>query len=132
MKKSCLYGVLILLLFVMIGCRCVQPIVQTRDSVHVEYRRDSVFIMQHDSIFRDRWRNGDTVFVITEKWRTQYKDKTIEAHDTITANIVQTVEVQVVPKYYKRINRGFWILLAILVLIIAAKVIKIYIRRHNL
>ena len=49
------------------GCKTVQPIQQTRDSVRVEIRHDSVFVFKHDSIFRDRWRSGDTVFVTVER-----------------------------------------------------------------
>lgn len=45
------------------GCKAVQTLTQSRDSVRVEVRHDSVYIFRHDSIFRDRWRAGDTVFI---------------------------------------------------------------------
>ena len=119
-------NLLLILPLLLIGCRTMQPIVQTRDSVRVEYRHDSVFFYQHDSIFRDRWRNGDTVFVTVEKWQTRWKDKLVEIHDTLRTNEVQVQEVKYVPNYYKRVSTGFWILLAVLVLIVGWKIAKIY------
>lgn len=119
---------LILLAALLVGCKTTQPVIQTRDSVRVEYRLDSVYVWQHDSTFRDRWRNGDTVFVTVEKWQTKYRDVLREVHDTITTNEVQTIEVQVIPNYYKRVSTGFWILLAIIVLLIGIKAVKLYLK----
>ena len=110
------------------GCKTVQPLTQTRDSVRVEVRHDSVYIFRHDSIFRDRWRAGDTVFVTVEKYKTLYRDKLIEVHDTITDTRTEQVAVRYVPDYYKRVSAGFWILLAILLAIIAFKAYKLYIK----
>lgn len=110
------------------GCKTVQPLTQSRDSVRVEVRHDSVYIYQHDSIYRDRWRAGDTVFVTVEKFKTLYRDKLIEVHDTITDTRTEQVAVRYVPDYYKRVSAGFWILLAILLAIIAFKAYKLYIK----
>ena len=109
-------------------CKTTQPVVQTRDSVRVEYRRDSVYIWQHDSIFRDRWRNGDTVFVTVEKWQTRWRDKMVEIHDTLRTNEIQVQEVKYVPAYYKRVSTGFWVLLGILVLIVGFWCVKLYMK----
>ena len=110
------------------GCKTVQPLTQSRDSVRVEVRHDSVYIFRHDSIFRDRWRAGDTVFVTVEKYKTLYRDKLIEVHDTITNTQTEQVAVRYVPDYYKRVSTGFWILLAILLAILAFKAYKLYIK----
>ena len=110
------------------GCKTVQPLTQSRDSVRVEVRHDSVYIFRHDSIFRDRWRAGDTVFVTVEKYKTLYRDKLIEVHDTITNTQTEQVAVRYVPDYYKRVSAGFWILLAILLAILAFKAYKLYIK----
>ena len=110
------------------GCKTVQPLTQSRDSVRVEVRHDSVYIYQHDSIYRDRWREGDTVFVTVEKYKTLYRDKLIEVHDTITDTRTEQVAVRYVPDYYKRVSAGFWILLAILLAILAFKAYKLYIK----
>ena len=108
------------------GCKTVQPIQQNRDSVRVEIRHDSVFVFKHDSIFRDRWRSGDTVYVTVEKFKTLYRDKLVEVHDTIATTQTEQVPVEVVPTYYKNTSRGFWVLLAILILLIGWKVAKVY------
>lgn len=110
------------------GCKTVQPLTQSRDSVRVEVRHDSVYIFRHDSIFRDRWRAGDTVFITVEKYKTLYRDKLIEVHDTITDTRTEQVAVRYVPDYYKRVSAGFWIMLAILLAIIAFKAYKLYIK----
>ena len=119
---------IVILAAMLTGCKTMQPVVQTRDSVRVEYRYDSVFVWQHDSIFRDRWRSGDTVFVTVEKWQTRWRDKTVEIHDTLRTNEVQVQEVKYVPNYYKRVSTGFWVLLGILVLIVGFWCVKIYLK----
>lgn len=119
---------LIAAIFFFSGCKSVQPLTQSRDSVRVEVRHDSVYIFRHDSIFRDRWRVGDTVFITVEKYKTLYRDKLIEVHDTITDTRTEQVAVRYVPDYYKRVSAGFWILLAILLAIIAFKAYKLYIK----
>lgn len=119
---------LIAAIFFFSGCKTVHPLTQTRDSVRVEVRHDSVYIFRHDSIFRDRWQAGDTVFVTVEKYKTLYRDKLIEVHDTITDTRTEQVAVRYVPDYYKRVSAGFWILLAILLAIIAFKAYKLYIK----
>lgn len=119
---------LIAAIFFFSGCKTVQPLTQSRDSVRVEVRHDSVYIYQHDSIYRDRWRAGDTVFVTVEKYKTLYRDKLIEVHDTITDTRTEQVAVRYVPDYYKRVSAGFWILLVILLAILAFKAYKLYIK----
>ena len=119
---------LIAAIFLFGGCKTVQPLTQSRDSVRVEVRHDSVYIFRHDSIFRDRWRAGDTVFITVEKYKTLYRDKLIEVHDTITNTQTEQVAVRYVPDYYKRVSAGFWILLAILLAILAFKAYKLYIK----
>ena len=119
---------LIAAMFFFSGCKTVQPLTQSRDSVRVEVRHDSVYIFRHDSIFRDRWRAGDTVFVTVEKYKMLYRDKLIEVHDTITNTQTEQVAVRYVPDYYKRVSAGFWILLAILLAILAFKAYKLYIK----
>jgi hypothetical protein len=119
---------LVWVLFSMVACKTVKPIAQTRDSIRVEIRHDSVFVFKHDSIFRDRLRSGDTVYVTVEKFKTLYRDKLVEVHDTISTTQTDTIEVQVVPNYYRRVSTGFWILLAILLALTAFKAYKLYLR----
>lgn len=131
-KKTARFGYLIIAFIIafvalsFVGCKTVQPLTQTRDSVRVEIRHDSVYVFKHDSIFRDRWRSGDTVFVTLTKFQTLYRDKLVEVHDTIATTQTEQVPVEVVPTYYKNTSRGFWVLLVILLLIVGWKVAKLY------
>lgn len=101
MRKCSLY---ILLLFVLafIGCKTVAPCVPetiTRDSVRVEYKLDSVYLYERDSIFVHEKR--DTVFV--ERWKTRYKDVMKIQRDTVidTKTEVQVQCVEVTPRFAK-------------------------------
>ena len=101
------------------SCKTTQHTGTHTDSVRVEIRHDSVYIWQHDSIFRDRWRNGDTVFVQVEKYKTLYKDKLVEIHDTIATSRTDTIMVQVEKKstaFWKGSGIAFWVLIGVLVI----------------
>ena len=55
------------------SCKTVAPCIPetvTIDSVRVEYKLDSVYLYERDSIFVHEKR--DTVFI--ERWKTRYKD----------------------------------------------------------
>lgn len=96
-QLSCLAMLALLLLS---GCKSQQPTVITRDSVRVEHHIDSVYIYERDSIYIDRWRAGDTVYITKEQWRTRYKDKLQVVHDTI--NSVQERQIVVTEKVTPR------------------------------
>ena len=119
--------VLVLFLVFCVGCKS-QAVPVQKDSVRVEFRHDSVYVYKHDSIFRDRWRSGDTTYIVTEKWQTRYKDKIVEVHDTIRTNEVQVQEVKYVPAYYRNTSTGFWILFAILLVIVGWRVARFIIK----
>ena len=117
-------GILLVVLLTFAGCKTVQGVSQTatRDSVRVEYRLDSVYVWQHDSIFRDRWRAGDTVYVTLTQYKTLYKDKIVLQHDTIALTRTETVtETISVPRersgYDKFCSWAFWVVVVILLLI---------------
>lgn len=125
-----LFAAIVTIVAGMSSCKTCLPVVEVRDSVRVEYKLDSVYVYQHDSIFRDRWRNGDTIFVQVEKWQTRYKDKIVLQHDTIRTNELQVQQVEVVPKFYKGCTIALWVLLALVVIGIAIRiVIKIYLHK---
>lgn len=112
------------------SCKTCQPIEVIRDSVKVEYKLDSVYIYHHDSIWRDRWREGDTVFVVQEKYKTYYKDKIVEVHDTIRNEQTIVQERKVVPKFYKNCTWALWIIVVLATLGIVARIlIKIYLKK---
>ena len=84
------------------SCKTVAPCIPetiTRDSVRVEYKLDSVYLYERDSIFVHEKR--DTVFV--ERWKTRYKDVLKIQRDTVidTKTEVQVHRVEVTPRFAK-------------------------------
>ena len=84
------------------SCRTVAPCIPetiTRDSVRVEYKLDSVYLYERDSIFVHEKR--DTVFI--ERWKTRYKDVLKIQKDTVidTKTEVQVQTVEVTPRFAK-------------------------------
>ena len=110
----------------LVGCKTIQQqtAVHNRDSVRVEVRLDSIYIYEHDSIWRDRWKNGDTVFVQVEKWKTRYRDKLREVHDTIaivkTDSVTTVVSVPRPRTGYDRFCSGFFWTVTVILLLLAA------------
>ena len=99
MRKCSLY---ILIAFVFVGCKTVAPCIPetiTSDSVRVEYKLDSVYLYERDSIFVHEKR--DTVFV--ERWKTRYKDVLKIQRDTVIdpKTEVQVQRVEVTPRFAK-------------------------------
>lgn len=124
MRKFSLY---ILLALALVGCKSVAPCVPetiTRDSVRVEYKLDSIYLYERDSIFVHEKR--DTVFV--ERWKTRYKDVLKIQRDTVidTKTEVQVQEVRYVPRYYRFTSWAFWIVVAILLIRLAWWIAKKY------
>lgn len=97
MKK---YEIIILLAFMLASCKTQKvEVVDTHikvDTVRVvQTQRDSINV--HDSIFVDRWREGDTVFVVKERWKTEYSDRVktdtlIQVRDSIVYHDREVVE----------------------------------------
>ena len=123
-----MFALLVLFCVTASSCASTKPLTNVRDSIRVEYKLDSVYVYAHDSVFRDRWREGDTIYVQVEKWQTRYKDKIIVQHDTIATTDTQEIAVKYVPDYYKRTSAGFWVLLLLLLAILAFKAYKIYLK----
>ena len=94
--KGLFWGILAcVVLTLLFGCRSVKyvpvPSVSV-DSVYVDrFHRDSVYL--HDSVFVNRWTQGDTVFV--DKVVTRYKYKDRWRHDTVAVVRRDSVEVPV-------------------------------------
>ena len=110
----------------LVGCKTIQQqtAVHNRDSIRVEVRLDSIYVYEKDSIYRDRWKNGDTVFVQVEKWKTRYRDKLREVHDTIavvkTDSVTTVVTVPRPRTGYDRFCSGFFWTVAVILLLLAA------------
>ena len=89
------------LVWMLQGCKVQDCIPETivRDSIVTEYKHDSTYIYQHDSIFIKE--KADTIFV--NKYVTRYKDVMKIERDTIwQENKVVEVKVeQYVPQHIK-------------------------------
>lgn len=113
-----------------VGCKTIQPCIPTevvRDSVRLEYKLDSIYLYERDSIYLDRTK--DTIY--KEVYRYRYKDKIVLKHDTIYKDkAVENIEyVKYVPKFYSVCTWGFFILLLLVIVITVIKIIiKIYIK----
>ena len=84
------------------SCKTIAPCMPetiTIDSVRVEYKLDSVYLYERDSIFVHEKR--DTVFI--ERWKTRYKDVLKIQRDTVidTKTDVQVQRVEVTPRFAK-------------------------------
>ena len=84
------------------SCRTVQPCIPetiTIDSVRVEYKLDSVYLYERDSIFVHEKK--DTVFI--ERWKTRYKDVIKIQRDTVidTKTEVQVEITEITPRFAK-------------------------------
>ena len=67
---------------------------------------------------------SDSLQLLVNKLRERIRE--IES-----SNHTETVEVKVVPPYYRNTSKGFWVLLTILVLIIGWNVAKAYFKNHT-
>lgn len=121
---------LLAMAFLTTSCKVCEPIVKTeyRDSVRTEYRRDSVRLV--DSMFVDRWRANDTVFINKTNYRYLYRDVLHTDTITIDNSKTETVQVRYVPPFYKNCTVALWIIIAVIALYIAWRIFKaIYLRR---
>lgn len=117
-------------IFALSGCKTCVPIVEVRDSIRTEYKMDSTYVYVHDSVFRDRYVKGDTIFVNVEKWQIKYRDKIVMQHDTICKTEKEVQEVKVIPSFYKGCTITLWVLIALVVLYVVARIlIWIYLKR---
>ena len=128
---SCI--IIAILLFVMSslsGCKTCQclPETITRDSIRVEYQRDSIYA--HDSIFIDRYRANDTVYFTKERWSIRYRDVLHTDTMYVDNKVVVVKTERYVPNFYKNCTILFWLIVVAVVIYIALRVLKaIYLRR---
>ena len=111
----------ILLFFV--GCKTIDCIPETivKDSIRTEYKLDSIYLYEKDSVFIKE--KADTVFV--EKYITRYKDVMKIERDTIyQENKVVEVKVEkYIPTFVKVMA---WIGGALSLLLLIWVVLKVY------
>lgn len=87
---------------------------QTQPNQPAKPAQNPVFMLDVDC-------KSDSLQLLVNKLRERIRE--IES-----SNHTETVEVKVVPPYYQNTSKGFWILLAILLAILAFKAYKLYIK----
>ena len=125
----------LLLLFVLVSCKCVEPSLYTihRDSVAYTIHQSIDTVLQHDSVYVREVMRGDTVYLTHTEYRDRWRIR--EVHDTIhnTQYITQTIEhppERYVPKFYKWCTGLFWIMAAgVIIYFILKIVIRFYLRK---
>lgn len=121
---------IILLASAICSCKTQQclPEVITRDSIRVEYQRDSIYA--HDSIFIDRYKAGDTVYLTKERWSIRYRDVLHTDTMYVDNKVVEVKTERYVPGFYKWSTWVCWGIIAALLIYIVWRIIKvIYLRK---
>lgn len=121
---------IILLALAICSCKTQQclPEVITRDSIRVEYQRDSIYA--HDSIFIDRYRANDTVYLTKERWSIRYRDVLHTDTMYVDNKVVEVKTERYVPGFYKWSTWVCWIIIAGVLIYVVWRIIKvIYLRR---
>lgn len=108
--KKCILIFAILATALLCSCRTIEIVQGERVRV---IERDTITETVHDSIYIDR--AGDTIYV--KEWHTRWREKIVERHDTID-NTVQLPPEKYIPRFYKDCTVGFWVLLALWVIVI--------------
>lgn len=84
-------GLLLCALLGSCGTTKYVPVVEHRtDTLRVvQHQRDSIYL--HDSIYVSQQQRGDTVWLTTDRWHTQYRDRW--KHDTLYQSRTDSVPV---------------------------------------
>lgn len=140
--KGCLsaiafWVVLIMLVLLFAGCKTRTVVVETvrTDTTYItKHQRDSIWM--HDSIFMHEYQKGDTVFMLRDRWHTQYVEKQVHdttyiaTHDTIPQPYPVEVKVpRELTWWQKALQRTGGIALGLLFLWLGWQAWKIYKRR---
>lgn len=121
--KGLFWGLLVCLMLA--GCRTVRyvPVETVRtDSVYVDrFTRDSVYL--RDSVFVNRWMQGDTVFVDKVSVKYLYRDRW--RHDTVAVVRRDSVQIPVPVErefgwWQQTRLKMFWPLVAVVVVLAVA------------
>lgn len=127
------YAVALVLLAVVLSlascktCQCV-PETITRDSIRVEYQRDSIYA--HDSIYIDRYRANDTVYLTKERWSIRYRDVLHTDTCYVDNKVVEVKTERYVPWFIRWSAIMFWCIVFVFIVDIAWRIFKaIYLHR---
>lgn len=120
--KGLFFGLLACLLLA--GCRTVRyvpvPSVSV-DSVYVDrYQHDSIY--QRDSVYVNRWTDGDTVYQDKVVWKYVYRDKvkydTVSVLRSDSVRVPYPVERRLTKWEQVRLNVGGWVIALVVITIL--------------
>ena len=130
MSTFVVMSMLLLAIAVLSGCKTCKclPEIITRDSIRVEYQRDSIYA--HDSIYIDRYRANDTVYLTKERWSIRYRDVLHTDTMYVDNKVVEVKTERYVPGFYKWSAWVCWGIMVALLIYIVWRIIKvIYLRK---
>lgn len=122
--------VILWLVLALSGCKTCQclPETITRDSIRVEYQRDSIYA--HDSIYIDRYKAGDTVYLTKERWSIRYRDVLHTDTMYVDHNTIEVRTERYIPGFYRWSTWVCWIIIVCFILYVAWRIFKaIYLHR---
>lgn len=133
MVKRLLYLIIpYIILISLAGCKSVQyvPMETVRtDSIYVDrYQRDSIY--QRDSVFVNRWTDGDTIYQDKVVWKYVYRDKV--KYDTVailrsdTINVPYPVECKLSKWEQLKLNVGGWAISIIIIIVLIVMGCMVY------
>jgi hypothetical protein len=112
------------LVAILVGCKTQERIVQvetarTDTTFITRQQRDSIWL--HDSVFVREKMSGDTLYLLRDRWRTKFVERTqhdtiyISSHDTIPRPYPVEVEVEKPLSWWQRfrLHLGTTILLVL-------------------
>ena len=130
--QGCGAALILSLCLILSACKTVTKVV-TVPEIHTEYVHDT--ISHVDSIYQSHTVivRGDCEETHDTILKFKFKEKIVESItvDSVPYPVEVEVPVKYVPAYYKRVSTGFWILLAIIVIIVGWKAVKIYLKYQS-
>lgn len=119
-----LFGLIALLLvaLALASCKSQSHFTDTTKMVY-QNRVDSVYILQHDSIFIDRYTKGDTVFIDRFVEHTKWRDNNVIVHDTTYQTRTETQTI-----IQKKVPPWCWWLLGLVILVALIFIIAFILR----
>lgn len=130
-QAGCIHGVLFVVAVVVLiiiaalchGCTTTKEVIVEKvrtDTVYQNHmRHDSIHI--RDSVWVERWTQGDTVYVVKDRWKTEWREKLridtvyIAKHDTVRVAVTQqqTRQLTWFERWRVRIGTIFFIVLGL-------------------
>lgn len=123
--KGFLWGIMAcILISILTGCKSVQyvPVETVRtDSVYVDrYQHDSIYL--RDSVYVNRWTDGDTVYQDKIVYKYVYRDKvkydTVSVLRSDTVRVPYPVERRLTKWEQVRLNVGGWVIALVVITIL--------------